>query len=53
MNLVQGDPALVPEGAMLVSAGPGAVERSYEELRTDMTELFQALEQRRRPEVSS
>ena len=41
------DTALVPAGALLVSAGPEVTTRSPEELRNDVTSLLEALQRRR------
>src|SRR5699024_5780476 len=42
-DLVREDPALVPHGSILLSAGPQAADRSSADLRQDMIALFEKL----------
>ncbi len=45
-EIIRNDPASVPMGAMLVTAGPAVAERSYDELRIAMVALFAGLDAR-------
>lgn len=50
-DLVRSDPARVPTGALLISAGPDAVRRRPDELRNDVVLLLDALRARTAPPV--
>ncbi len=41
------NPGTLPRGALLISAGPAAVQRTPDELRHDVVRLIDALETRR------
>lgn len=45
-DLQQDGQVTIPSGALLISAGPDAVQRSPDELRNDVVRLLDALESR-------
>lgn len=46
-DLVSGDADAVPSGALMVSVAPDAVNRTFTELKHDVTRLLDALQERR------